>query len=82
MRDDLSKFVVAETGQGRGILGMVGGFSPQEVDHSDDKGRTKDSLPSIRDERCRLFALFVRCPRMATVVTISARRIEEGRRQA
>ncbi|MBI5409991.1 MAG: adenosine-specific kinase [Nitrospirae bacterium] len=39
--------VVAETGQGRGILGVVDGFSPKGVESESDKAHRKEFLRKI-----------------------------------
>jgi hypothetical protein len=39
--------VVAETGQGRGILGVIDGFSPKGIESDSDKAKRKEFLRKI-----------------------------------
>ena len=39
--------IIAETGQGRGIMGVVDGFPPKGVEGDDDKKKRKDFLRKI-----------------------------------
>ena len=43
--------IVAETGQGRGVLGVVDGSSPKGVETPEDKGRRHDFLRKIGYKR-------------------------------
>ena len=41
------EIIVAETGQGRGILGVIDGFPPKDVETEDDKTNRKEFLRKI-----------------------------------